>query len=151
MSHRPRLLVALTAAIAGIAGAQPAPTAPPSGLRPGAWEISTVIEFSNASTRKNVTSRLCYSPEDVANPARVLPPQRGLGVKCLASDVKAGGTTGIAWKLTCEGKDGAMNGTGTMKPGPTAYSGEVRLERKAGGKIVRVDEKISAKWVGACP
>jgi hypothetical protein len=150
MSHS-RLLVALTASIAGIVCAQPAAPTPPSGLKPGSWEISTVVEFSDTSTRKTITSRLCYSPEDVASPGRVLPPQRGLGVQCLASDVQAGGTTGIRWKLACTGKAGAMTGTGTMKPGPTAYSAEVHLERKSGGKVARIDEKTSARWVGACP
>ncbi len=110
-----------------------------------------MVEFSDTSTHKTVTSRLCYLPEDVASPSRVLPPQRGLGVQCLASDVKAGGETGIAWKLTCKGKEGTMNGSGAMKPGPTAYSAEVRLERKAGGKVVKIDEKTKGRWLGTCP
>jgi hypothetical protein len=151
MTHRLRLLVAFGAFGACAVAAQPATPSPPSGLKPGTWEISTAVEFSSTATHKTVTSRLCYSPEDVAAPNRVLPPQRGLGAQCLASDVKFGGTTGIAWKLTCSGKDGTMTGTGSMKPGPTAYSAEVRLERKSGGKVVHVDEKISGRWVGTCP
>ena len=67
-----------------------------------------------------------------------------------ASEVKAGGDTGIAWKLACKGKDGPMNGSGTMKPGPTGYSAEVRLERKAGGKTLKIDEKTNGRWLGAC-
>ena len=94
---------------------------------------------------------MCYSPEDVASPSGVLPPQRGLGVQCLASDVKAGGETGIAWKLACKGKEGPMNGSGTMKPEPTAYSAEVRLERKAGSKALKIDEKTKGRWIGECP
>jgi hypothetical protein len=151
MTRLPRLVVALAASAGGLAGAQPAPPVAQSGLKPGFWEISTVVEFSSTSTRKTVTSRLCYSPADVAAVNRILPPQRGLGVQCLASDVKAGGTTGIAWKLTCSGKEGALNGSGTMKPGPTAYSAEVHLERKSGGKVVKIDEKTSGRWVGSCP
>jgi len=151
MSPLVRLIVALTASAAGAGvAAQPAAPAAQSGLKPGNWEISTVIEFSNTATRKTITSRLCYAPEDVAAANRILPPQRGLGVQCLASDVKAGGTSGIAWKLTCTGKEGAMNGSGTMKPGPTAYSAEVHLERKAGGKVVKIDEKTSGRWLGPC-
>lgn len=146
-----RLLAALTVSVTGIASAQPAAGTPPSGLKPGSWEISTVVASSDAATQKTVVSRLCYSPEDVAAPGRVLPPQRGLGVQCLASDIKSGGTTGIAWKLTCNGKGGTMSGSGAMKPGPAAYSAEVRLERKAGGKSVRIDETITGKWVGNCP
>ena len=151
MTHPACLLVALTVLVTGSVAAQPAAGTAHSGLKPGSWEISTVVEFSDTATRKTITSRLCYSPEDVAAPTRVLPPQRGLGVQCLASDVKAGGETGIAWKLACKGKDGPMNGSGAMKPGPTAYSAEVRLERKAGGKVLKIDEKTKGKWIGACP
>ena len=150
MIDRACLLVALTLTAAGTVGAQPAAGPAHSGLKPGSWEISTVVEFSDTSTQKTITSRLCYSPEDVASPTHVLPPQRGLGVQCLASEVKAGGQTGIAWKLACKGKDGPMSGNGTMKPGPTAYSAEVRLERKAGGKVLKIDEKVKGRWLGAC-
>jgi Protein of unknown function (DUF3617) len=152
MTDLARLLAALTLLVWGAASAQPTTGTAPSGLKPGSWEISTVAEFSDgASTHKTITSRLCYSPEDVASPTHVLPPQRGLGVQCLASDVKIGGQTGIAWKLTCKGKDGPMNGSGAMKPGPTAYSAEVRLERKTGGKALKIEEKTSGRWLGPCP
>ena len=151
MSDRARLLLVLAASAAGTVSAQPAPSTAHSGLKPGSWEISTVVEFSDTATHKTVTSQLCYLPEDVASPSRVLPPQRGLGVQCLASEIKAGGETGIAWKLTCKGKEGTMNGSGAMKPGPTAYSAEVRLERKAGGKVVKIDEKTKGRWLGTCP
>jgi len=151
MTDLARSLVAWVALVGGSVSAQPAASTPPSGLKPGSWEISTVVESSDTSMQKTVTSRVCYLPEDVASPSRVLPPQRGLGVQCLASDVKAGGETGIAWKLACKGKEGAMNGNGAMKPGPTAYSAEVRLERKAGSKLLKIDEKIKGRWVGECP
>jgi len=151
MIDHARLLVVLVASAGGTVGAQPAAGTAHSGLKPGSWEISTVVEFSDTSSPKTVTSRLCYLPEDVASPSRVLPPQRGLGVQCLASEIKAGGETGIAWKLTCKGKEGTMNGSGAMKPGPTAYSAEVRLERKAGGKVVKIDEKTKGRWLGTCP
>jgi hypothetical protein len=151
MNDRACLFVALVAWVGGSVSAQPAANTPPSGLKPGSWEISTVVESSDTLTQKTVTSRVCYSPDDVASPSRVLPPQRGLGVQCLASDVQFGGETGIAWKLTCKGKEGAMNGNGAMKPGPTAYSAEVRLERKAGAKVVKIDEKAKGRWLGECP
>ena len=151
MTDRARLLLVLVALTGGTVSAQPSPITAHSGLKPGSWEISTVVEFSDTATNKTVTSKLCYLPEDVASPSRVLPPQRGLGVQCLASEIKAGGETGIAWKLNCKGKEGTMNGSGAMKPGPTAYSAEVRLERKAGGKVVKIDEKTKGRWLGTCP
>jgi hypothetical protein len=132
------------------ASAQTASPAAASGLKPGMWEIVTVVENSETTTKRSITSRLCYSPEDVASPTTVLPPQRGLGAQCLASDVKAGGGAGISWKLACKGKEGSLLGGGTMKPGPTGYSAEVHLERKAGKKVVNVDEKSQGRWLGEC-
>jgi hypothetical protein len=96
MTDRARLLLVLVALAGGTVGAQPVTSTAHSGLKPGSWEISTVVEFSDTATNKTVTSKLCYLPEDVASPSRVLPPQRGLGFQCLASEIKAGGETGIA-------------------------------------------------------
>ena len=150
MFKRVRLLVVLAALVSGSIGAQPATSTAASGLKPGLWEITTVVESADTSTRRTITSRLCYSPEDVASSSRVLPPQRGLGVRCLASDTKTAGDVGAAWKLTCKGKEGTLNGTGKMKPGPTAYSAEMRLEGKVGGKPLKIDEKTSGRWQGEC-
>lgn len=75
---------ALAALLSGGAVAQPTTTAP-SGLKPGLWEIVTQGASSDTTTTRSITSRICYSPEDVASPTKVLPPQRGLGVQCLLS------------------------------------------------------------------
>ena len=87
----------------------------------------------------------------MASSTRV-PPQRGLGVQCLASEVKAGGETGIAWKLACKGKDGPMNGSGRHEArADRVFGRSARLERKAGGKVVKIDEKTKGRWLGDVP
>lgn len=155
MTHLHTLLVSALTAVAtfGAATASAAPSiAPPpahSGMKPGSWEIVSEITSSDSSSKRTVTSRLCYGPEDVAVPARVLPPQRGLGVQCLATDIKRG-ADGVAWKLACRGKAGALDGSATMKAGPTSYVAQASLGRKAGGKAVTVQEQINARWVGEC-
>jgi hypothetical protein len=150
MRQLTRVLFVLGVSLCGQAGAQAVSPAAASGLKPGMWEIVTHVESSDTTTTRTITSRVCYSPEDVASPTRVLPPQRGLGAQCLASDIKAGGQSGISWKLACKGKDAPLNGEGTLKPGPTSYTAEIRLERKAGAKVVKVGEKTTGKWLGEC-
>ena len=44
-----------------------------------------------------------------------------------------------------------MNGSGAMKPGPTAYSAEVRLERKAGGKVAEDRRENQGSMAGDVP
>ena len=135
--------------LSGAAIAQQATTAA-SGLRPGLWEIVSTIESSDTTTTRTITSRICYSAEDVASHIKVLPPQRGLGAQCLASEVKSDGEAGISWNLTCKGKGASLQGAGRMKPGPTGYTAEIRLERKSGAKVVKVGERAKGRWLGEC-
>jgi hypothetical protein len=145
------VLGAALLALAGQALAQGKAAAPaPTPMKPGLWEIATTVDTSESTTRRAITSRLCYTSDDVASPAGVLPPQRGLAMKCLAKDVKATDPSNVTWKLVCKGKDSTFTGSGTMKSEPTRYVAQVSLESKAGRKVATIDSKTSAHWVGDC-
>lgn len=153
MRHlHPLLAPAWAALAAASAAAAPAQTAAPpahSGMKPGSWEIVAEITSSDAAGTRTITSRLCYGPDDVAVASRVLPPQRGLGAQCLASDIERG-TDGVTWKLACTGPTGSLDGRATMKAGPTSYVAQASFGRKSAGKMVKVQEKINARWIGEC-
>ena len=121
-----------------------------TGMKPGLWEIATAIEMPDSTSRRTVTSRLCYASDEVASPLRVLPPHRGLGMKCQVQDLKTTEPPSITWKVVCQGKDGAYAGSGNMAPGPTSYVAQTSLERKAARKASRIDEKTTGRWVGEC-
>ncbi|MEO8525038.1 MAG: DUF3617 family protein [Caldimonas sp.] len=121
-----------------------------TGMKPGLWEVATTIEKSDSTDRRSVTSRICYASGEVALPLRVLPPHRGLGMKCQVQDLKTNDAPGITWKLVCKGKDGTFAGGGNMLPGPASYTAETRLEQKSARKSSAIDEKTTGRWVGEC-
>ena len=119
-------------------------------MKPGVWEISTAIEASDSAIKRTVTSRICYSNDDVAALARVLPPQRGNSMKCLAQDVKAIDASNGTWKLNCKGKDATFTGAASIKTQGTTYTSQADLEAKVGSKSVRMSEKTTGRWLEPC-
>lgn len=127
------------------------PVAVGTGMKPGVWEVVSVIQPPDAKVKKTVTSRLCYAAADVATASRVLPPQRGLGLQCVAADVKAADASAWSWKLTCNGTEGAYSGTGSLRPASTNYSAQVSLEQKRGAKGGgRIDQTVTGRWISDC-
>lgn len=121
-----------------------------TGLKPGLWEIASSHDALDAKSKRTVTSRICYSASDVAVASRMIPPTRGLGVKCEVPDVKSAAPN-ITWKAVCKGKEGSsLASAGSMKVDATTYSAEVRFEQKGVGKVSLLEEKISARRVGDC-
>ena len=119
-------------------------------MKPGIWEIATSIETSESKTRRVVTSRLCYTNEDTASPARVLPPQRGVAMKCQIQDLKVPDPTNMTWHTTCAAKDANFIGTGSLKAQGSHYAAQVSLESRVGSKVAKIDEKTAGHWVEAC-
>jgi hypothetical protein len=121
-----------------------------TGMKPGLWELATVIEMSDSTDRRTVTSRLCYASDEAASPLRVLPPHRGLGMKCQVQDLKTTEAPNITWKVVCKGKRGTFAGSGNMVPGPTSYTAQTNLEQKSARKPSRIDETTTGRWVAEC-
>ena len=129
-----------------------ADAAKPAGavLKPGLWEIVTVNETAGSPVKRTVTARTCFTADDVGNLARILPQQREAGMKCESREAKAQGAS-ATWRVVCAGKDSSLAGPGKMTLAPEAYSGQADLElKKAGAKPVKVEQKVSAKWIEAC-
>ena len=145
------LAVTLSAASAGAVLAQPKaePVVVKAVMKPGLWEISNSIDTAGSPTKRTVTSRACYSAEDVKSLLRIIPQQREFGMKCENRDVKSSGAT-VTWKVTCAGKDGTLSGSGAMAPADSAYAAQANLELRSGGKASKVAQKISGKWISEC-
>lgn len=146
---------AVTAAVsvllcgAACAQAKAGATSEGSGLKPGLWEILSSHDAFDAKSRRTVTSRICYSSTDVISPSRIVPPTRGLGVKCEVSNVKAV-LPDITWRAVCRGPEGSLVGTGTMKAEAMTYTAQVSYERKSAAKTTVLAEQISGRWTGEC-
>jgi hypothetical protein len=129
------------------AGAQPAAK---GVMKPGLWEIVTVNETPGVAMKRTTTARACYTTEDVANLNRILPQQREPGMKCETRDAKAQGAS-ATWKIACTGKDGDLGGNAKMTMAADGYSAAADLElKKRGAKPVKVEQKVTAKWIEAC-
>ena len=130
----------------------PAPGAGPAAavMKPGLWELTTVIETAGSTMKRTVVGRACYGPADVADFHRIIPQQREFGMQCENRDAKSQGPA-TTWSVVCTSKEGTLNGTGKMSIANTTYSGRAELElKKRGAKPVKVEQTVSGKWIETC-
>lgn len=121
-----------------------------AALKPGLWELTTVVETAGSPTKRTVVGRACYSAADVADIHRIIPQQREFGMQCENRDAKSQAGAG-SWSVVCTSKDATMNGTGKMSLAGTTYTGRAELElKKRGAKPVKVEQTVSGKWLEAC-
>lgn len=135
----------LLSAVVHPAHGQPAA---PASFQPGMWEIVSTFSTPDGRAQNKVTSRICYRAEDVPTPAKWLPPQRGLGMKCRESDVKTS-LGEVTWKLTCDG-DYRYAGTGRLVLAGSSYSAGVQMSPRPGSKGAKVEQVVEARRIGAC-
>ncbi len=130
----------------GGAGQAPAVT---TAMMPGLWEITNAIETVGSTSKRTVTMRICYGPDDVAAAPRIIPPQREFGMKCDTRDVKTVDSA-VTWRVACVGKESSLNGSGKMIPAAQSYSATASLNAKTGAKTSKVEQSISGKWISEC-
>ena len=137
-------------AAAAAAPASTTPTvAPVAGKpKPGLWEISTVNERSDSPGKRTVVARVCFGPEDVSQPARLIPAQHEFGTKCESRDVKVKGAA-VTWQAACTGKL-PMSGTGHLTLGEESYTAHADFATKIDGKAGKLEQETTAKRVGDC-
>ena len=130
----------------------PAPVAASAAavMKPGLWELTTMIETAGTTMKRTVVGRACYGPTDVADVHRIIPQQREFGMRCENRDAKSQGSA-ASWSIVCTSKEGTLNGTGKMSIANTTYSGRAELElKKRGAKPVKVEQTVSGKWIETC-
>lgn len=133
----------------GAAAPAEAPVTEAPAMKPGLWETSIVEQTAKSTDKRTITSRTCYSAEDVKSVERVLPQQRDFGMKCQHREIKAQGSV-VTWKLTCSGKEGSSAGPVKMTLGAESYTAQATLDVKTNGKARKVEQNITGKLVGAC-
>ncbi len=126
-------IVSLVALPLGSALAKP-------NLNPGKWEITTQTEMAGMPGMiPPVTHTQCLK-------ADVLVPQK-TSKECKITDIKQDGDA-ISWKIVCSGKDGEMEGTGTVIYKGDTMSGTMDLVIK--GEGMRIKNTITGKRIGNC-
>lgn len=143
--------VLCVAGFSAVVQAQPKPAAAVVApqMKPGLWEIVILNEIVGSTNKRSVTSRVCFSADDVKSLDKIIPPQREFGTKCDRRDVKVQGDN-VTWHIACTSKESSFTGASQATFTGDAYSGAAKLDVKAGGKPSKAEQKFSGKWIGEC-
>ena len=131
-------IVSLIILLSGTALAEP-------NLIPGKWEVTTTTEMVGvpgmAGMVPPVTHTQCLTKGELV-------PQSEQGAKeCKISDIKEDGDT-VSWKMACSGRNGEMEGSGTVTYKGETMAGTMNMIIKGAG--MQIKNTISGKRIGAC-
>lgn len=151
-TRRSRSLLAASAALLGASVAAQGTSGPigtEARMTPGYWEIASVHEVPGSNSKRSIQSRLCYASADLASPSGMVPPARGLGMRCETSGARLNGSS-LTWAVTCKGKEATIAGTGQSTIGATSYAASLQLKQTVKGKSLLIDQQITGKRLGDC-
>ena len=141
-----RLIVKMKTTFALLLLSAPAVQAAPPNMQPGMWEITTKMEMPGMPMQMPPqTVKRCFKKEDLKESKDALPADK----TCKFDDLKESGNT-VRWKMSCNGAEGPMTGTGEVTYAGQSYSGTTTMVGKAGGESFKMNQKYSAKRVGDC-
>ena len=134
------LLVGLSLA-AALAGATQA------RIEPGNWEFSLESPLQSSPNGGPVVKQRCLTPEEAADPQKVLSEARGSD-KCQLSNVRDSGTD-YKFDVACTGNV-PIHGSGSVRYTPTTLDGEVDLIGETRGLRLKTRSFVSGRKLGPC-
>jgi hypothetical protein len=112
--------------------------------KPGRWETTVQMEMPGMDVQlPPMTTAVCLTKEDVANPDKALPKASDAG--CTVSDYKVTGNT-ATWAMKCATPQGAMTGKGSITYSDAAYTGSMDLTVSE----QQLHAKLTGKFKGEC-
>jgi Protein of unknown function (DUF3617) len=120
-----------------------------SEMHPGLWEVSVTREVAGSPYRRTVSTRDCHSPSANRALLSVIPKTQEESASCDYSDAKMDGHE-LSWRVACKGKGMSLTGAGRLTFSGAAFEGSATLERKAGGKVSQLTERLEGKRLEAC-
>ena len=121
-------------------------TAAQAAIEPGNWEFSLESPLQPSANGPIVKQR-CLSPEEAADPQKVLSEARG-SEKCQLSNVRDSGSD-YKFDLTCSGNV-PVRGSGTVRYTPTTLDGAVDLVGETRGLRLKTRSFVSGRRLGPC-
>lgn len=110
--------------------------------KPGKWQITVQMEMPGTAMKMPpVTSDICVTEEDLADPNKAVPNDPASG--CKVTDHRVKGNV-MSWGVDCPAQQ--MTGTGEITFAGDTFTGDVKLNM-AGQEMA---SKYSGKWLGAC-
>jgi hypothetical protein len=122
-------------------------TAAQAAIEPGNWEFSLESPLQQSPNGGPVVKQRCLSPEEAADPQKVLSEARGSD-KCQLSNVRDSGSD-YQFDLACTGNV-PVHGSGTVRYTPTSLDGEVDLIGEARGLRLKTRSYVSGRKLGPC-
>lgn len=110
--------------------------------KPGKWQVKMTMEIPGVPFKMPpVTTEICLTEEDLANPDKAVP--KDAKKDCKVGDYKVDGNT-VSWTMECP-KD-KIKGSGEITYTDTSYTGS--MEMSVGEQ--QMTTKYSGKWLGEC-
>lgn len=134
-------------ALCGIIASTTTFAAPQPPMQEGLWEITSHTEIPGSSARAQpVTSRACYTKQDVASENPAAPKDD----TCEIHDYQSRGNT-ADWSIACAGKGNIIGRGSVTFHDKTTYSGTVTLRiRTEGQPEIQMRNNYSAKRISDC-
>jgi hypothetical protein len=117
-----------------------------AAIEPGNWEFSVdspLVGNANAPTVK----QRCLTPEEAADPQKVLAEARGSD-KCQLSNVRDSGAD-YKFDVACTGRV-PIHGSGTVQYTPTTLDGAIDLIGETQGLRLKTRSFVSGRKLGPC-
>ncbi len=118
-----------------------------AAIEPGNWEFSLESPLQKSADGGPVVKQRCLTPEEAADPQKVLAEARGSD-KCQLSNVRDSGAD-YKFDLACTGRV-PVHGTGAVRYTPTTLDGEVDLVGETQGLRLKTRSFVSGRRLGPC-
>jgi hypothetical protein len=117
-----------------------------AAIEPGNWEFSVDSPLVGNANGPTVKQR-CLTPEEAADPQKVLAEARGSD-KCQLSNVRDSGAD-YKFDVACTGRV-PIHGSGTVQYTPTTLDGAVDLIGETQGLRLKTRSFVSGRKLGPC-
>ena len=117
-----------------------------AAIEPGNWEFSLESPLTGNASGPTVKQR-CLTPEEAADPKKVLAEARGSD-KCQLSNVVDSGSD-YKFDVACTGNV-PIHGSGNVRYTPTTLDGEVDLVGETRGLRLKTRSFVSGRKLGPC-
>ena len=117
-----------------------------AAIEPGNWEFSVDSPLVGSSAGPTVKQR-CLSPDEAADPQKVLAEARGSD-KCQLSNVRDSGSD-YKFDVACVGRV-PVHGSGTVQYTATTLDGTIDLVGETQGLRLKTRSFVSGRKLGPC-
>ena len=118
-----------------------------AAIEPGNWEFSLESPLQKSPDGGPVVKQRCLTPDEAADPQKVLSEARGSD-KCQLSNVVDSGSD-YKFDVACTGNV-PIHGSGSVRYTPTTLDGEVDLIGETRGLRLKTRSYVSGRKLGPC-